>query len=66
MTQLRNLVDNVGSARRDVRVEEIAEPPIREIRYVDMLIDELAQGSATEKIPRIPPTPHCIRNCRLE
>jgi hypothetical protein len=33
-----------------VRVEEIAEPVMREIRYLDKLIDELAKGRAMEKI----------------
>jgi hypothetical protein len=33
-----------------VRVEEIAEPVMREIRYLDKLIDELARGKAIEKI----------------
>jgi hypothetical protein len=33
-----------------VRVEEIAEPLMREIRYLDKLIDELAKGKAMEKI----------------
>ena len=35
-----------------VRVEEIAEPLMREIRYLDKLIDELAKGRAMEKILR--------------
>lgn len=35
-----------------VRVEEIAEPLMREIRYLDKLIDELAKGKAMEKIRR--------------
>ena len=34
-----------------VRVEEIQEPMMREIRYLDKLIDELAKGKAMEKIP---------------
>jgi len=33
-----------------VRVEEVAEPLMREIRYLDKLIDELAKGKAMEKI----------------
>jgi hypothetical protein len=37
-----------------VRVEEIAEPTMREIRYLDKLIDELARGKAMEKILRQP------------
>jgi hypothetical protein len=35
-----------------VRVEEIQEPTMREIRYLDKLIDELAKGKAMEKILR--------------
>ena len=35
-----------------VRVEEIADPIMREIRYLDKLIDELARGKSIEKIRR--------------
>ena len=35
-----------------IRVEEIEEPTMREIRYLDKLIDELARGKAMEKILR--------------
>jgi hypothetical protein len=35
-----------------IRVEEIKEPLMREIRYLDKLIDELAKGKAMEKILR--------------
>ena len=35
-----------------VRVEDIQEPTMREIRYLDKLIDELAGGKAMEKILR--------------
>lgn len=35
-----------------VRVEDIKEPTMREIRYMDKLIDELAKGRAMEKILR--------------
>ena len=35
-----------------VRVEEIEEPLMRELRYLDKLIDELARGKAMEKILR--------------
>lgn len=35
-----------------VRVEEIEDPTMREIRYLDKLIDELAKGKAMEKILR--------------
>lgn len=35
-----------------VRVEDIEESTMREIRYLDKLIDELARGKAMEKILR--------------
>lgn len=35
-----------------VRVEDLKEPTMREIRYLDKLIDELARGKAMEKILR--------------
>jgi hypothetical protein len=35
-----------------VRVEDVEEPTMREIRYLDKLIDELAKGKAMEKILR--------------
>ena len=35
-----------------IRVEEIEEPLMREIRYLDKLIDELAKGKKMEKILR--------------
>jgi len=35
-----------------VRVEDVEEPTMREIRYFDKLIDELARGKAMEKILR--------------
>jgi len=35
-----------------VRVEEIEDPLMREIRYLDKLIDELAKGKAMGKILR--------------
>ena len=35
-----------------VRVEEIEEPMMQEIRYLDKLIDELAKGKPMEKILR--------------
>ncbi len=35
-----------------VRVEEIKEPTMQEIRYLDKLIDELAKGKSIEKILR--------------
>ncbi|MEO1770163.1 DUF2200 domain-containing protein [Candidatus Enterococcus ferrettii] len=35
-----------------VRVEEIEDPLMREIRYLDKLVDELAKGKKMEKILR--------------
>jgi hypothetical protein len=35
-----------------VRVEEIEEPTMQEIRYLDKLVDELAKGKAMAKILR--------------
>jgi hypothetical protein len=35
-----------------VRVEEVEEPTMREIRYLDKLVDELARGRSMEKILR--------------
>lgn len=35
-----------------VRVEEVADPLMQKIRYLDKLIDELAKGKAMDKILR--------------
>lgn len=35
-----------------VRVEEIKEPLMQEIRYMDKLVDELAHGKALDKVLR--------------
>lgn len=35
-----------------VRVENIEDPTMREIRYLDKLVDELAKGKAMDKILR--------------
>jgi len=35
-----------------VRVEEIEDPLVQKVRYLDKLIDELAKGKALEKIMR--------------
>ena len=39
-----------------VRVEEVEDPLMREARYLDKLIDELAKGKPMEKILRSAPT----------
>ena len=35
-----------------IRVEDIQDPMMRDVRYLDKLIDELAKGKAMEKILR--------------
>lgn len=37
-----------------VQIETIEEPTMREIRYLDKLVDELARGKAMEKVLRTP------------
>lgn len=49
MNSSRSLVKGVICG---VRIEEIEEPLMREIRYLDKLIDELAKGRPMEKILR--------------
>lgn len=49
MNPSRNLIKGVICG---IRVEEIEEPIMREIRYLDKLIDELAKGKKMEKILR--------------
>lgn len=49
LNPLRSLITGVVCG---VRVEEIEEPLMREIRYLDKLIDELAKGRPMEKILR--------------
>lgn len=49
LNALRKLIKGVICG---VRVEEIEEPTMQEIRYLDKLIDELAKGKAMEKILR--------------
>lgn len=49
MSPARTLIKGVVCG---VRVEDIEEPVMREIRYLDKLVDELAKGKALEKILR--------------
>jgi len=49
MNTLRTLITGMICG---VRIEEIKDPLMREIRYLDKLIDELAKGRAMEKILR--------------
>lgn len=49
LNPLRTLITGVVCG---VRVEDVADPAMREIRYLDKLVDELARGKAMEKILR--------------
>lgn len=49
MNPRRNLIQGVVCG---VRVEAVEEPLMREIRYLDKLVDELAKGRPMEKILR--------------
>lgn len=51
MNGARSLIKGVVCG---IRVEDIEEPLMREIRYLDKLIDELAKGKKMEKILRRP------------
>ena len=44
--------DQITGVVCGVRIEEIEEPLMREIRYLDKLVDELAKGRKMEKILR--------------
>jgi len=52
MNPLRTLITGTVCG---VRVEEVEDPTMREIRRLDKLIDELAKGKTMEKILRQPP-----------
>lgn len=49
MNPSRSLIKGVVCG---VRVEDIEEPTMREIRYLDKMIDELARGKTMDKILR--------------
>ena len=38
-----------------VRVEDVQDPLMQQIRYLDKLVDELSKGKAMEKVLRTPP-----------
>ncbi|MFC4095233.1 DUF2200 domain-containing protein [Euzebyella saccharophila] len=50
--QLNSNVDKIKGVICGYRVEEIEDPLMKKIRYLDKLIDELARGKAMEKILR--------------
>ena len=49
MNPLRRLITGTVCG---IRVEEVKEPLMQEIRYLDKLIDELAKGKSLDKILR--------------
>lgn len=49
MNAARSLITGVICG---VRIEDIEEPTMREVRYLDKLVDELARGKAMDKILR--------------
>ena len=51
-TRLNPNVSKITGVICGYRVEEIADPLMQQIRYLDKLVDELAKGRAMEKIPR--------------
>ncbi len=54
LNPLRSLIRGVVCG---IRVEDIEEPLMREIRTMDKLIDELAKGKKLDKILRTKPAP---------
>ena len=48
-----------------VRIEEIEDPLMQKIRYMDKLVDDLAKGRPMEKILRAYPTGFATRNDRI-
>jgi hypothetical protein len=50
--QLNPLRTSIKGVVCGIRVEDVEEPTMREIRYLDKLIDELAKGKVMEKILR--------------
>lgn len=52
LNPLRKLITGIVCG---VRVEDITEPTMQEIRYLDKLVEELARGKTMEKILRQQP-----------
>lgn len=49
---LNEHVDQIKGVICGVRIEEIEDPLMKKIRYLDKIVDELAKGKALEKIMR--------------
>jgi len=50
--QINPNANKITGAICGIRVEEITEPLMQKIRWMDKLVDELAKGKTTEKILR--------------
>jgi hypothetical protein len=50
--RLNPLAPSITGAICGVRVEQIEDPLMQKIRYLDKLVDELAKGKAMEKVLR--------------
>ncbi len=50
--QLNPRVDQITGVICGVRVEDIEDPLMRQIRYLDKLVDELARGRAMSRVLR--------------
>ena len=50
--QLNENVSEITGVICGYRIEEIEDPLMKKVRYLDKLIDELAKGKAMEKILR--------------
>ena len=50
--RLNPLASSITGAICGVRVEQIEDPLMQKIRYLDKLVDELAKGKAMEKVLR--------------
>ncbi len=50
--QLNPAVSRITGMICGVRIEDIEDPLMRRIRYLDKLVDELAKGKAMEKVLR--------------
>ena len=52
MPQLNPKAELIKGSICGVKIEEIEDPLMKQIRYLDKLVDELAKGKAVEKIKR--------------
>jgi len=50
--QINANVDKITGVICGIRVEEIADPLVQKVRWLDKLVDELAKGKSMEKILR--------------